>query len=190
MTVKRSSGQAEFTTDTTDFRALFAKSSKVEPKLRTALRRNIRTVAKGVAAEVKAEALKPGDGVGKRAGWKARTVKTKNGRRVRLERQYDYSAGSGRSTGLRQKISTSVKVGILTGASRQGVRISAGAPLAGAWQAQRGWRHPTFGNRAVWVQQRGNPGYFYTTVSRGSPRVKEAVEDAMREAVASLEGRL
>lgn len=167
---RQSSGSAEFTVDTKDFRELFARSSKVEPKLRTALRRRIRDAAKGVAEDVKAEALKPGEGVGTKAGWTPRIVRTKK-------------------TGLRQNIAGAVKVGILTGNSRSGVRITTNAPLAGAWQARRGWRHPVFGDRDAWVQQRGRPDYFYGTVWAGRDRVKTAVEEAMKEAADSLKGR-
>lgn len=185
---RQSSGSAEFTVDTKDFRTLFARSSKVESKLRTALRRRIRDAAKGVAEDVKAEALKPGEGVGTKAGWTPRIVRTKNGTRVRMERKYDYSTGRGRSTGLRQNIAGAVKVGILTGNSRSGVRITTNAPLAGAWQARRGWRHPVFDDRDTWVQQKGRPDYFYGTVWDGRDQVKSAVESAMQEAADSLRG--
>lgn len=186
---RQSSGAAEFTVDTKDFRVLFARSSQVEPKLRTALRRRIRDAAKGVAEDVKAEALKPGEGVGTKDGWTPRIVRTKKGTRVRMERRYAYSAGRGRSTGLRQNIAGAVKVGILTGNARSGVRITTNAPLAGAWQARRGWRHPVFGDREAWVQQKGRPDYFYGTVWGGRDRVKTAVEAAMKDAADSLKGR-
>lgn len=169
---RQSSGSAEFTVDTKDFRTLFARSSKVEPKLRTALRRRIRDAAKGVAEDVKAEALKPGEGVGTKAGWTPRIVRTKKG-----------------TTGLRQNIAGAVKVGILTGNSRSGVRITTNAPLAGAWQARRGWRHPVFDDRDTWVQQKGRPDYFYGTVWDGRDQVKSAVESAMQEAADSLKGK-
>ena len=157
---RQSSGSAEFTVDTKDFRTLFARSSKVEPKLRTALRRRIRDAAKGVAEDVKAEALKPGE----------------------------TRSAHPRSTGMRARIAGSVKVGILTGNARSGVRITTNAPLAGAWQARRGWLHPVFGDRDAWVQQRGRPDYFYGTVWDGRERVRSAVEGAMQEAADSLKG--
>ena len=166
---RQSSGSAEFTVDTRDFRELFARSSQVEPKLRTALRRRIRDAAKGVAEDVKAEALQPGEGVG--------------------TKDYAYAAGRGRSTGLRRGIAAAVRVGILTGNARSGVRITTNAPLAGAWQARRGWRHPVFGDRDAWVQQRGRPDYFYGTVWDGRDQVKSAVESAMQEAADSLKGK-
>lgn len=156
---RQSSGSAEFTVDTRDFRELFARSSQVEPKLRTALRRRIRDAAKGVAEDVKAEALKPGE----------------------------TRSAHPRSTGMRARIAGSVKVGILTGASRQGVQITAKAPLAGAWQAEKGWRHPVFG-RTTRVRQMGRPGYFTRTVWDGRDQVKSAVESAMQEAADSLRG--
>ena len=135
---RQRSGSAEFTVDTKDFRALFARSSQVDKKLRTELRRDIRDAAKGVAEDVKSEAMQEGEGVGTKAGWRARLITSKRGTRVRLERRYDYAKGRGQSTGLRRRIAGSVKVGILTTASRQGVRITANALLAGAWQARRG----------------------------------------------------
>lgn len=163
MAVRQGGASAGLTVevDTKDFRTLFSRSSQVEPKLRTALRRNIRDAAKGVAEEVKAEAM--GQGV--------------------------TSARRARSRGLRASIAASVKVGILTGASRQGVRITEGAPMGAAWQADRGWRHPVFGSRSAWARQVGRPGYFYRTIGAGAPRVRSAVEDAMNEAVKSLEGK-
>lgn len=169
---RQSSGSAEFTVDTKDFRTLFSRSSQVEPKLRTALRRRIRNAAKGLAEEVKAEALKPGEGSQRREGILRRKV---------------YRAGAGRSTGLRQGIADSVKVNILTGSTRQGVRITANGTLAGAWQG-KGWRHPVFEDRETWVAQRGRPGYFHKTIGHGSARVREAVEAAMQEAADSLKG--
>lgn len=142
------------TVDTTSFRALFSRSSQVEPKLRTALRRNIRNAAKGLADEVKAEA---------QAG------------------QYQTNAG------LRSRIASGVKVAILTGANREGVRITSSGLLAAGWQSPKGWRHPVFGGNKR-VQQFGRPGYFYRTIGAGAPRVRTAVEQAMAEAVASMGG--
>lgn len=174
MAVHRSaSGPLDLTVDTASFGALFSRSSQVEPKLKTALRRRIRDAAKGLAQEVQQEARKPGEGAQVDAG---------------SVRQRRAAPGRTGSSGLREGIAARVAVQIMTGQSREGVRISSSGLLAGAWQAQSGWRHPVFGNRSVWAQQRGRPGYFYRTIGRGSPRVKSAVEAAMTEAVASLGG--
>lgn len=134
------------------------------------------------------KALKPGEGVGTKAGWTPRIVRTKNGTRVRMERKYDYSTGRGRSTGLRQNIAGAVKVGILTGNSRSGVRITTNAPwpARGRRVAVGGTRCSTTATRGV--QQKGRPDYFYGTVWDGRDQVKSAVESAMQEAADSLRG--
>ena len=46
------------------------------------------------------------------------------------------------------------------------------------WDQENGWRHPVFGNRNVWVSQRGHP-YFRSTVYRSKDQLKGAVLDAM-----------
>ncbi len=158
--------------DATSFRALLGRSSQVEPKLRASLRRNIRRAADGLAEQVKAEAMQDGGGAGASAGWGASIRRAKGGE----------------STGLRQGIAAGVKVAIMTGQSREGVRITSSGFLSGAWQAQRGWRHPIFGNRSAWMQQHGRPGFFYRTISAGRGEVRVAVESAMAEAISSLEG--
>lgn len=162
------------------FRELFARSSQVEPKLKRALRKRIRDASKGIVSAVQAEARQQGEGVAQSAGWKL------EGRRMR--RSYGYAAGGGRSTGLRDDIAAGVSAQIMTGTTREGVRIVSRGRLAGAWESKRGWRHPVFGNRGAWIQQSGRPGYFFETVSAGVPAIQAAVESAMAEAVKSLEG--
>ena len=54
------------------------------------IRDSIRDAAKGVAEDVKAEALKPGEGVGTKAGWTPRIVRTKKGTRVRMAVSYTH----------------------------------------------------------------------------------------------------
>ena len=46
------------------------------------------------------------------------------------------------------------------------------------WDQENGWRHPVFGNRNVWVSQRGHP-YFRKTVYRSKDELKAGVLDAM-----------
>lgn len=151
---------SEIRADTTSFRALFGRSSAVERKLRLSLRRGIRDAAKGIAEDVKDEARKPGVTGGR----------------------------GGRSTGLRAGVASGVRTQIMTSAAREGVRITSSGRMAGAWQASSGWRHPLFGSRRSWYRQVGRPGYFFRTVGAGSPRVRAAVESAMREASDSLKG--
>ena len=73
----------------------------------------------------------------------------------------------------------------MTGTNRrEGVRIRSTGPLAAAWEARGGWRHPVFGGD-VWVHQQGRP-YFLSSVAKGQDKVRTSVEAAMREAVESL----
>lgn len=92
----------------------------------------------------------------------------------------------GRGEGLRAGIAAGIKVDVMTGAAREGVRIRSTGPLAQAWESSRGWRHPVFGHD-VWVRQQGHP-YFRRTIFEGRDKVREAVEAAMTEAVESLKG--
>ncbi len=155
--------------DTTEFKRLFAKSSEVEPKLKTALRRNIRIAAETLADASRLDVMNSPGG----------TVSAKP-----------------HHTGLRMAIASGITVKVMTGA-RAGVTIVAGTsqmpagkePLVRAWEiggtSARGWRHPVFG-KDKWVTQQGHP-YFVKTIYAGRSAVTAAVEAAMLEAAQSLE---
>jgi len=150
--------------DTADFRRLFARSSLVDKKLKTALRRNIRAAA-GRAAQAARE---------------------------QVQQPAETESAHPHHTGLRDRIAAGISVKVMTGA-RAGVTIVASSKamrpgeesLVKAWEKERGWRHPVFG-KAVWASQRGRP-YFVRTISERQPAVRAAVEEAMREAARSLE---
>jgi hypothetical protein len=153
--------------DTTEFKRLFARSSQVEPKLRAALRKNIRGAANEAARAVKSELQQPGG----------------------------TQSSHPKHTGLRARIAAGVQVKVMTGA-RAGVTIVASsramkadeATLVRAWEASGGWRHPVFGDRGAWATQKGRP-YFRHTITARQNAVRAAVEAAMREAAESLKGR-
>jgi hypothetical protein len=152
--------------DTTDFKRLFQKSSQVPAQLRTNLRRDIRNVAKTVAQSSKDTVMQA------------------------PLRQSSHS----RSTGLRSKIASGITVSILTGNTKIGVTInSSGKALDGAarslvraYDKAGGWRHPVFGDTAVYVTQFGRP-YFYSVIAKGKDKITAVVEQSMQTAVASLE---
>lgn len=60
--------------------------------------------------------------------------------------------------------------------------------LPKAWEGEAGarWRHPTWGNRNVWVQQRPRP-LFYGIVAPRAERAVRAVEEVANRVVAKLE---
>jgi len=161
-------GSIETRADVSDFKRLFEKSSLVEGKLKTALRRNIRVAAEQAADKVRL------------------TVSNSPGGTV---------SPNPHSTGLRLAIAAGVKVKVMTGA-RAGVTIAASSAqmptgkesLVRAWEigagSASGWRHPVFGKN-VWVTQKGHP-YFAKTIYDQKEQVRAAVEAAMVEAAESL----
>lgn len=53
------------------------------------------------------------------------------------------------------------------------------------WDKPDGWRHPVYGNRNVWVPQKGHP-YFRTTVTEAKPQLTTAVVSAMTVAAEKI----
>lgn len=49
------------------------------------------------------------------------------------------------------------------------------------WDQENGWRHPVYGNRNVWVTQRGHP-YFRKTIFRSTDVIRAGVVTAMSTA--------
>jgi hypothetical protein len=167
--------------DTTSFKRLFDKSSQVEPKLKTALRKRTRVAAEQLADTSRLEVMNHPGG----------TVSAKP-----------------HHTGLRMAIASGITVKVMTGA-RAGVTIVASSAqmpagkesLVRAWEigngTAKGWRHPVFdrdsqltpggkhGEGQVWVTQKGHP-YFARPIYTGRDVVTKAVEAAMVEAAESL----
>lgn len=79
--------------------------------------------------------------------------------------------------GLRSTVASRVKVSVRISGKRPGVRIrvsKAGMPRGfnnapKRLNSAKGWRHPVFGNRDLWVTQHGKPGWFDDTVSAFRP---------------------
>lgn len=150
--------RVEITPDS--LRNLLGKTSQFDRTQKAALRRQIRSAAELSRAAVQAEARKPG--------------------RTRSPRP--------RSRGTRARIASSTRVQILAGNSRAGVQIVTRAPLARAWAARRGWRHPVFGDRETWQTQVGNPNYFAGPIWARRNQTRRAVERAMEETIRSMGG--
>ena len=63
-----------------------------------------------------------------------------------------------------------------------GVRVVVGKKRGGAQQANRGViRHPVFGNREVWVDQKVTPGWFDDPMKAGAPAIRRDIEQAMED---------
>ena len=162
--------QIDVHVDAGQFKRLFDKSSQVDKKLKTALRRNIRQVAELAADASRLEVT----------GHPGGTV-----------------SATPTHTGLRLAIASGITVKVMTG-NRAGVTIVASSAqmpagkgsLVRSWEigggSAKGWRHPVFGNTGAWVTQKGHP-YFARTIYGRRDLVRTAVESAMSEALKSLE---
>lgn len=95
-----------------------------------------------------------------------------------------------RRAGLRGSVAAATKLQI----TAKGVRFvvsSAQLPesqksLPRHLDSAKGWRHPVFGNREVWVAERGGP-WFAETLKKRAPEFRAAVVDAMEQTRAELE---
>lgn len=73
-----------------------------------------------------------------------------------------------------------MRVQVRTGVRTAGVRVVVGKNRSGARAANRGLiRHPVFGNREVWVNQKVPSGWFDDTMRAGAPVVRPALERAI-----------
>ena len=149
--------------DVSELKRLFDKSSQVDKKLMTALRRNIR-VAGEKAADASRREVDSGGA-------------SKTGLRLAI------------AAGIKVKVMTGVRAGVTIVASS--AQMPAGkSSLVRAWEigsgSAKGWRHPVFG-QDVWVTQTGHP-YFAKTIYDQRDSVRAAVEAAMVEAADSLKG--
>lgn len=141
-----------------------------EPRLATALRREIRAAAKVAAKDVQAEVLKPPP---------ARLLKVGQVRR----RQGP--------SGTRQAIARGVRVQIVTGQRANGVRIvSTGAglpanrkPIVKAYNT-RWFRHRVYGTD-TWASQRGRP-YFGSVIAAHREQVRRSVIRAVDQAAQAI----
>lgn len=91
-----------------------------------------------------------------------------------------------RSTGLRQRVAKATTIAI----RQNGIRIRVSARKVGPYGEQLPkyldaslgrydrWRHPVFGNRSVWTQQKGEP-YFGRTILRHTRDFRNAIFKAM-----------
>ncbi len=96
-----------------------------------------------------------------------------------------------RSTHLRDVIAAATKLQI----TAKGVRIivnSSQLPesqqtLPRRLDSPKGWRHPVFGNREYWVDQKGGP-WFAETIKKKAPAFRSAIVKAMDDIQKEIEG--
>jgi hypothetical protein len=90
--------------------------------------------------------------------------------------------------GLRTTVLRKLKIkATLSGAPK--VRVSIGRTgmprgfdlAARRLNSKKGWRHPVFGNRDVWVEQMGEPEYFDKPLRSRKEQMQQAVMGAVQE---------
>ncbi len=99
--------------------------------------------------------------------------------------------------GLRTSVAAATKVVVRTGKNRPGVAVRVkkntmprgfrNAPKR--LQSKKGWRHPVFGNREIWVTQRGKPGWFDDTLRKAAPEARAAMGQVLENVARRISAR-
>jgi hypothetical protein len=184
--------------DEKDFVKFLGKTSQVAPRLKTQLRKEIKTAGEELANKVRAEVKRP-------------PLQPHRGDRAP------------KSRGLRAKIASGVEVRLATTGNNVGAIVKATTKalpadqkkLVKKYNSARGWRHPIFDrkitkaknnqaafralgapgfasgmveharNSQKWAQQKGRP-YFGTVIEKNHQIVTDAIHHAVDEAKKSL----
>lgn len=93
------------------------------------------------------------------------------GLRAKVARGVDIQAGVGRGLGVR----------IVTGMANPQERK---LPLY--LDDQRGWRHPVFGNRHIWVKQTTGGSWFRSTIAEHRPQMEHDLAKVLEEAANTI----
>lgn len=166
--------------------ALNRRLKEVDKRLATKLRKSIRTGVKPAVAATKT-AIKTLPITGARGGGakeRKKYVYAQSKAKTKEKRQ----AKARRASGLRDTIARAIKVDIKTGKKTAAVRIlvdrsklpPSQRTLPGHLDDPKGWRHPVFGDRDVWVAQKGGP-WFERTIRRHVGTVRNSILAAMED---------
>lgn len=170
----------ELKVDTKEFLAFYKALSQTDPELKKALRKNMRSLAKPILADVRrAEMNIPSKNTGGPSGDASFL-----GLRASLvsATKIDFS-GTGRGAVL------SIRV------SKSKFEAVSGRPRSLPWHIEgrlkRKWRHPIFGRRetgADFYDQPPQP-YLWKTVSTHQPRLESAVYEAVNEVLGQIQAK-
>lgn len=174
----------------TDLRRLAATMKTADKDLKRRLARTLKAEGEPLAREVQA-AVRALPVAGTRGGGSKQRL------RAGVERSKKQAAARKRltaqGTGLRESIARVTKASARTSSS--GVRLTIKVDTSKLPRRQRklpehldnpaGWRHPVFGNREVWVQERGRP-WFGVTIDRHARGITVALRDAVRDFARTL----
>lgn len=174
--------------DSESIKKLLRDFRELPPKVKTGVRRELRTVGDDVIAEQRAildGPLPAGVRVSGRSHVFAQNRKTG---RMGLKRVNTFADAEvqrpGRSTGLRERIKEGLATRIVTGKTRQGIEIRTSnktAEMSTGWNAKR-FRHPVFGNKNNWAYQAGQP-YFHAPVKAGRDDIMAKAANILNDAI-------
>ncbi|WP_136017935.1 hypothetical protein [Arthrobacter silvisoli] len=177
----------EITITSPNLRQVMADVKAISPKLLRNLRRDLRGVGDDIINDQKAILSGALPGNAKRAGKQLRRIKTKRGKSyLRAVNVYQAeTAKRSRSTGMRNRIKSSLKTRVVSGATRSGISIRADKNVGGVMV--KGWnkkviRHPVFGNRESWATQFGQP-YWWEPIKAGRVKAQQKALAAISDAL-------
>lgn len=183
---------AGFDFEAPDLRALLDEIRRLEPRLATDLRRELRRAGDDVIADQRRILAGAKPGRIEKTGEEYRWVRPKNGGKPYLARRvvYDKAADTAGGGELRARIAAGLRTQVSTGKTRQGVSIKTtgprlgGANMAIVWD-QKVFRHPVFGDRQHWVYQQGRP-FFWSPLQQRFVAVRQRVFDVISDALDRL----
>jgi hypothetical protein len=97
------------------------------------------------------------------------------------------SQGRGSGPSMRAAIAKRISLRArVTSGRTAGIKLVAGKPLLRGFEnapkrfnRKSAFRHPVFGNREHWVEQRGKPGWFDDVIAENRPHFRKAVVDTL-----------
>jgi hypothetical protein len=187
-------GGVEFDIDAPDLRTLLQALREVEPKLATALRRELRRAGDVIIADQRDILAGPKPGSIAVTGKRWRLVRPKNGGTPYLARRNVYEEGESREGGvsnLRDQISRGLKTRVVAGKTRQSVQVRTTGPNADGYNMALVWnkrlfRHPVFGHAgSTFVYQQGQP-YFFAPIQKNQAEVRDRIAAAADDAIRSI----
>lgn len=182
------------TIDAREFTQLLRDAKAFDRDLGLRLRRNLRTAAKPIVADVKRTVMEPTP-TGGRGSYLKRQAK-RRGSYTFLEdgesvtERFTYTETE--RTTVRREIGRGI--GLRIGVASRGAAVTIAAsgrnlpekhrPMLRLYNKRKGWRHPIFG-RGRWVAQQGRP-FFGAVIIEHRVAMQKAVLDAMDEAARAL----
>lgn len=125
----------------------------------------------------------------------AERVRVEDVEAVKTAHRAKQAAKAEAGAGLRESIARATSGSISTGSKTTGVSVSWRVRAAKMANSQRklpkdfnrakGWRHPVFGDRQVWVTQHGAP-YFDVVIKRHEDYLRDRVVDGMQRAAEKI----